>query len=83
MNALWQLQEAKSRFSEVVDAAINQGPQYVTRRGKEVVVLLSVQEYQTMAANKPNFNDFLLACPGVDEGLDVARQQDYPRDVAL
>lgn len=83
MNAMWKLQDAKSRFSELVDAALVNGPQYVTRRGTEAVVVLAVKDYRAMAANKPDFNDFLLACPGLDEGLDVARQADYPRDIAL
>jgi prevent-host-death family protein len=42
----WQLQEAKQRFSHVVDQARAHGPQVVTRRGKEVAVVLSIEEYR-------------------------------------
>jgi prevent-host-death family protein len=44
MNAPWQLQEAKNRFSEVVDEALHKGPQTVTRHGQEVVVIISAAE---------------------------------------
>ena len=43
-NTRWQLQEAKNRFSEVVDEALARGPQTVTRHGEEVVVIISAKE---------------------------------------
>jgi prevent-host-death family protein len=42
----WQLQEAKNRLSEVVDLALQEGPQTVTRHGKEVVVIVDKQEFE-------------------------------------
>lgn len=42
----WQFQEAKRRLSDVIDLAISEGPQVVTRSGRDVVVILSVEEYQ-------------------------------------
>ncbi len=48
MRRVWQIREATSRFSEVVDEAIEHGPQIVSRRGVEVVVVLSYQEYKRM-----------------------------------
>ncbi|MFT6590435.1 MAG: prevent-host-death family protein, partial [Rhodoferax sp.] len=42
----WQLQEAKSRFSEVVDLSLSEGPQMVTRRGQDAVVILSASDYR-------------------------------------
>ena len=44
----WQLQEAKAKFSELVQKAIDEGPQTVTRRGKEAVVVLSAKSYELM-----------------------------------
>jgi len=44
----WQLQEAKQRFSRVVDEACESGPQIVTRHGREVVVVLSIEEYRRL-----------------------------------
>ena len=51
--AIWQLQEAKSRFSEVVDLSLREGPQTVTRRGEAAVVVLSVKEYRRLTGETP------------------------------
>ena len=65
--ATWQLQDAKNRFSAVVDAALTGEPQRVTRRGKPAVVVLAEEEYQRLrdgaAGNAPNFIEHLLAIP--------------------
>jgi prevent-host-death family protein len=45
---IWRLHEAKNRFSEVVELTLNEGPQMVTRRGKEAVVILAVDEYRRL-----------------------------------
>lgn len=42
----WQLQEAKARLSEVVEASLREGPQWITRRGKETAVLVSAEEWR-------------------------------------
>lgn len=46
----WQLQEAKSRFSELVERSLSEGPQLVTRRGAEAVVVMAAPEYRRMHA---------------------------------
>jgi len=46
METIWKLQDAKSQFSRVVENALKSGPQYVTRRGKNAVVVLSVRDYK-------------------------------------
>lgn len=56
--ATWQLQDAKARFSEVVDSAQEQGPQFITRHGKLTAVVLSTQEYEHLNGNG---NDALVA----------------------
>lgn len=66
----WQLQDAKNRFSAVVDAALGGEPQCVTRRGKPAVVVLSVEEYERLRRNgkaaAPTFAEMLLAMPQDD-----------------
>ena len=47
MNNIWQLQDAKSKFSEVVEKAIHEGTQIVTKRGKKTVVVMPYDEYET------------------------------------
>ncbi len=70
----WQLQDAKNRFSAVVDAALESGPQCVTRRGKPAVVVLAVEEYERLRrvekAEAPSFVDMLLAIPKDGEGFE-------------
>ena len=77
MDATWTLQDAKNRFSAVVDAAARGEPQKVTRRGKWVSVLLSAEDYQRLqrldVANAPSLSELLLQLPQDDEGFDGMR----------
>ena len=80
----WQLQEAKNRFSAVVDAALAGEPQEVTRRGKPVVVVVAIEEYRRLCeaeqAGAPNFIEHLLAIPrgSDDDGFELPRRtRDY------
>lgn len=82
MKTTWKLQDAKSQFSKVVENALHSGPQYVTRRGITTVVIVSVQEYETLTTSKPTFKEFLLNCPKIDD-IDLERQHDYPRSLEL
>ncbi len=77
MKTIWKLQDAKSHFSKVVEKALISGPQYVTRRGTEAVVVLSVKEYKELISSKPNFKEFLLNCPTIDKGVNIDRQKDF------
>lgn len=81
----WQLQEAKNRFSEVVDLAIEEGPQTVTRHGKEVAIVISKKDFERRrrAGARGTIVPFLrgLAFRGVD--LELERRKDVARDVEL
>jgi antitoxin Phd len=78
---MWTLQDAKNRFSAVVDAALAGQPQEVTRRGKPAVVVLSVEDYNRILTgarrDRDSFAAHLLAFPG--EVPDRMRAR--PRDV--
>lgn len=78
----WQIQEAKSHFSEVVDLAITQGAQLVTRRGNEVAVILSVKDYEQISGKKSNLLDTLINAPK-GEALNIERSNEFIRDIAL
>jgi antitoxin Phd len=78
----WQLQEAKSRFSEVVDLTLKEGPQLVTRRGEEAVVILAVSDYRRLSGQTPNLMDCLLNAPR-GEPLMLDRSRESIRDLAL
>jgi len=80
---MWSVQDAKNKFSAVVDAALAGTPQQVTRRGKPAVVVLSADDYQRLLDGavkaRESFADHLLAFPGTD----VPRAQVAPRDVTF
>ena len=60
----WQVQDAKARFSELLDASLREGPQVVTRRGVEAAVLVPIEEWRRLKhAARPTLKEFLLA-PG-------------------
>ena len=65
---MWSSQDARNKFSTVVDAALEGKPQVVTRRGKPAVVVLSTVEYRRLLAQakatRGSFVDHLLAFPG-------------------
>lgn len=80
----WQLQTAKNRFSEVVNRAITDGVQTITRHGKPVVVVLSQEEFRRLAPAKEEKFDLLahlLACPDKTLHKRVFRTPGPPRDV--
>jgi prevent-host-death family protein len=79
---VWQLQAAKQHFSELVDRARRDGPQVVTKHGKDAVVVVSVEEYQRLRGNGPSLVEFIRSAP--DFGLlDLDRSGDRGRDVEL
>jgi len=58
----WQVQDAKARFSEFLDATVKKGPQIVTRRGVETAVLVPIQEWNRLQrAARPGLKAMLLA----------------------
>jgi len=82
-NPIWTLQDAKNRFSAVVEAAATGEPQKVTRRGKWVSVVLSAAEYERLKrldqANAPSLGELLLAMPQDDIAFE--RLPATPRDL--
>lgn len=79
----WKLEDAKARFSEVVRHARHDGPQRVTVRGQDAVVVMSVEEFERLAPEKPRapFVEFL---EGLHlGGLDLTREADHGRDIEL
>ncbi|MBV5297659.1 MAG: type II toxin-antitoxin system Phd/YefM family antitoxin [Rhodoferax sp.] len=77
----WQLQEAKSRFSELVEQSLSIGPQWVTRRGEEAVVVLAAADYRRMQQG-PSLVKLLQDAPR-GEPLDLQRSAESVRTVDL
>jgi antitoxin Phd len=78
--ATWQVQDAKTRFSELIERARTEGPQTITRHGAERAVVLSIEDYRALAAHRPDFKAHLLGGPKVDD-FSIERDRDSGRDV--
>jgi prevent-host-death family protein len=83
MPKIWQLQEAKNKFSQLINEALAKGPQVVTRRGEEVVVIISREEYGRLKKSQSSLLEFFRQSPLVGVELDLERDQNLPRDVEL
>ena len=71
----WQLQEAKARFSEFVDAALTKGPQVVTRRGVETAVLVPIAEWRRMqSVSRPSIKELLMSGPRFENLIPPRRK---------
>ncbi|MFA6009797.1 MAG: type II toxin-antitoxin system Phd/YefM family antitoxin [Desulfobacteraceae bacterium] len=79
----WQLQTAKNKFSEVIEKALHEGPQVVTRRGLETVVVLSMEEYRYLTRPRGSLVDFFKNAPFKDVEMDLVRNRDTGREVDL
>ena len=82
----WQLQTAKARFSEVFRRARTEGPQLITRQGKEGVVMISDVQYDQLVgrSHQPrNLAQFFQESPLVGIELDLARQKDEGGEIEL
>lgn len=81
METTWKLQDAKAKFSQVVENAMKKGPQVVTRRGQKAVIVLSIEAYEKMVSHRPSFKNFLLSCPKISQDFEFDRPKDLPRSI--
>jgi prevent-host-death family protein len=77
------LQDAKNRFSEVVEKALHKGPQVVTRRGVETVVIMSVDEFHQLTGMKTTIVEFFRNSPLGKTKLNLERNKETPRKINL
>jgi len=82
---MWQLQEAKNKFSRLVEMARKSGPQIVTKHGREAVVVLSFEEYQKMVSLKDDLIEFFRNSPLRQADIDFSqlRSREMPRKVEI
>lgn len=82
----WRLEDAKNRFSELVRWALAQGPQRVTRRGRDAVIVLSADDYQRLVAPR-DLVDFLQHSPLAEAlrhgAIELERSRDVGREIAV
>ncbi len=79
----WQLQEAKNRFSEVVRKASEEGPQTVTKHGKDSVVVLSAEDYRKLEQPKTSLVEFFQKSPLSKVEIDLKRDKSLARQFDL
>jgi len=83
-SAIWKLEEAKAKFSEVVRRAHDQGPQYVTVRGKQAVAIIDAAELERLLPASPAVVPLVQFLESLYvEGLDLTRDRDLGREAAL
>ncbi len=81
MGKTWQLQEARNQFSLVVDKALSEGPQTVTRHGQPTVVVVSMAEYRKSRPRRKSLLELFEPLRGVE--LEIVRDRSLPRDPGL
>jgi antitoxin Phd len=82
----WQLQSAKAQFSEVFRRVRSEGPQRITKQGKEAVIILAEEHYERLVGKSKQpktLVEFFRQSPMVGVDLDLARDRDPGRDVDL
>ncbi len=79
----WTVAQAKAKFSEVIDRAISEGPQTVTRKGRTAVVVVDAAEWQRKTKRVGTLAEFFARSPLRGSGLKLERRKDRPREVKL
>jgi prevent-host-death family protein len=82
-NRAWSVAEAKARLSELLDHAISDGPQAISRRGREIAVVVAIEEWHRKTVRSGSLAEFFAASPLRDSDLDIERVSEPPRNVAL
>ena len=82
---VWQLQDAKNKFSRLVKKAQENGPQIVTKHGREAVVILSFEDYQKIVSPQCDLVEFFRKSPLRETNIDfdALRTKDLPREVEI
>jgi prevent-host-death family protein len=76
---VWPVQDAKARFSELLDTCLREGPQLVTRRGAEAAVLVPAEEWERLnRARQPTIKEWLLTDEGRGE-LNIPSRRTWRR----
>jgi prevent-host-death family protein len=79
----WTVAEAKAKFSEIIDRAISEGPQTITRRGRTAVVVVGAEEWQRKTKRTGNLAEFFAGSPLRGSGLKVRRPKARARKIRL
>jgi prevent-host-death family protein len=79
----WTVAQAKAKFSEIIERAMSEGPQTITRNGHKAAVVVGADEWQRKTKRVGNLAEFFAESPLRDSGLKIRRIQQRPRKVNL
>lgn len=79
----WSVAEAKGRLSELLHEVDQSGPQIITRRGEQIAVVVSLDEWRRKTTRTDSLAEFFAQSPLRRSRLDIVRDADQPREVAL
>ena len=83
MSKTWQVQDAKARFSEFLEASLAEGPQIVTKRGVEAAVLVSINQWRRIEQmSRPDLKELLLAPEARTDTLTLPREKHRHRSLS-
>lgn len=80
---VWTVAEAKAKFSEVIDRALSEGPQNITRNGRTTAVLVGAEEWQRKTMRAGNLAEFFASSPLRGSGLKIRGLKSRPRKIRL
>jgi prevent-host-death family protein len=81
--ATWSVADAKARLSEVIDRALTDGPQTITRKGRKTAVVVAVEEWERKSRRSGNLAEFFAASPLRGSGIAIERTRDGAREIDL
>jgi prevent-host-death family protein len=79
----WTVAKAKAHLSQVIDRAVSDGPQTITRRGRRAAVVIAAEEWERRTMRRGTLAEFLLASPLRGSGIRIVRSKEEPREVKL
>ena len=79
----WTVAEAKAKFSEVIERAMSEGPQTITRKGRMAAVIVGAEEWERKTHRAGNLAEFFAASPLRGSGLKIRRSKERPREIGL
>lgn len=78
---IWTVAEAKAHLSELIDRADREGPQTISRRGKEIVVVVATEEWHQKSTRKGSLAEFFANSPLAGSGIEIERIEIEMEDI--
>jgi prevent-host-death family protein len=80
---IWTVAEAKAKFSEIIERAMSEGPQTITRKGRIAAIVVGAEEWQRKTKRVGNLAEFFAQSPLRESGLKIRRIKERPRKISL